>query len=255
MGNNDVEGDSRPPVATLTPDLKTDIELWLSADVAKRNGSLQRIVSRGASAATALVESMFRNTRETGRQAQLQNALREIGPAAFQPVAQALDRVPQVKNAQDCALLEDLTETLLALDPRRATPVALDQLGKLASVPIRNRVMAEHINNARLRLVVKLAAAGCQEAEDEVIAYLGDGSLLVPLAVLDVLEKSGDARALLPLLKLFPRQTAASEHSGRKIQEAFRAIVKREKAVPESPCFAGCEGAERDLMVRWLAKK
>lgn len=253
MGNSD--GDSRPAVATLTPDLKEDIELWLSADVARRNGSLDRIVSRGAAAASALVELMFQNAKETGRQIQIQTALREIGPAAFQTIADALNRVPAVRNARDCSILEDLTETILSLDARRAAPVALAQLEKLGAVPLRNRVMAEQINNARLRLVVKLAAAGCADAIEEVIAYLGDGSMLVPLAVLDVLEKSGNSSALLPLLRLFPRQNAASEHSGRQIQEAFRAIAKREKLTAESPCLTGCASSEMELALKWLSKK
>ena len=64
--------------------------MWLSHDMTKRNGSLTRIIALGATAARALVETMFHNARESLRQSQLQNALREIGPPAFQPVAQAL---------------------------------------------------------------------------------------------------------------------------------------------------------------------
>ncbi|KAF0246506.1 MAG: hypothetical protein FD180_611 [Planctomycetota bacterium] len=256
MGIPDSEPDSRPPAATLTPDLKTDIEMWLSHDVTKRNGSLVRIIALGATAARALVETMFLNARESLRQSQLQNALREIGPPAFQPVAQALGRIPAVKTTTDVALLEDLTELLLSLDGRRAAPVAVEQLAKLGAVPIGNRLMAEHINNARLRLVVKTAGTCCApEAVEEVLAYLGDGTTLVPLALIEVLEKCGDGRALVPLLRLFPRQNAASEHSGRQISEAFRAIVKREKLAIESEAFAGCGACEKELATRWLAKK
>ncbi len=256
MGNPDSEPDSRPSAATLTPDIKTDIEMWLSHDVTKRNGSLTRLVALGATAARALVDTMFLNARESLRQSQLQNALREIGPAAWQPVTQALARIPAIKSATDVALIEDLTELLISLDGRRAAPVAVEQLSKFASVPLRDRVMAECINNARLRLTVKTAGTCCApEAVDELLAYLGDGSTLVPLALIEVLEKCGDARALVPLLKLFPRQNAASEHSGRQVVEAFRAIVKREKLSMESPVFAGCGAAEKDLAAKWFAKK
>ncbi|MCC6740057.1 MAG: hypothetical protein IT452_13500 [Planctomycetia bacterium] len=256
MGNQDSEPDSRPPAATLTPDIKSDIEMWLSHDVTKRNGSLTRLVALGATAARALVDTMFLNARESLRQTQLQNALREIGPASFQPVVQALARVPSIRSTTDVALVEDLTELLLSIDGRRAAPIALEQLAKLSSVPIANRVMAEHIGNARLRLVVKTAGTCCApEAVEEVLAYLGDGTTLVPLALIEVLEKCGDARALVPLLRLFPRQNAASQHSGQQIAEAFRAIVKREKLAIESPAFAGCGPAEKDLAARWLAKK
>jgi hypothetical protein len=256
MGNPDSEPDSRPPAATLTPDLKSDIEMWLSHDVTKRNGSLTRLVSLGATAARALVETMFLNARESLRQSQLQNALREIGPSAFQPVTQALSRIPAIRSTTDVALVEDLTELLLSIDGRRGAPIAVEQIAKLSSVPIGNRVMAEHINNARVRLVVRTAATGCApEAVEDVLAYLGDGTTLVPLALIEVLEKCGDRRALLPLLRLFPRQHAASEHSGRQILEAFRAIVKREKLTVESEAFAGCGPAEKELAAKWLAKK
>lgn len=256
MGNPDSEPDSRPSAATLTPDLKTDIEMWLSHDVTKRNGSLTRLVALGATAARALVETMFLNARESLRQTQLQNALREIGAAAYQPVAQALSRIPSVKSATDVALVEDLTELLISLDGRRAAPVAVEQLSKFSAVPIGNRVLAECINNARLRLIVKTAGTCCApEAVEEVLAYLGDGSTLVPLALIEVLEKCGDGRALPSLLRLFPRQNAASEHSGRQVSEAFRAIVKRDKLTLESPAFAGCGPAERELAAKWMAKK
>lgn len=256
MGNPEREPDSRPSVATLTPDLKTDIEMWLSHDVAKRNGSLVRIVALGATAARALVETMLHNSREATRQSQLQNALREIGSPAFQPVVQALSRIPEVKTNTDVALVEDLTELLLSLDARRAAPVAMEQLAKLAAVPLGNRIMAEMINNARLRLVVKIAGAcASPEAVDEVLAYLGDGSTLVPLALIEVLEKCGDRRALEALVRLFPRQTAASEHSGRQIMEAFRAIVKRERVEIGSGAFEGCTAPEKELAAKWLLKK
>lgn len=250
MGNPESEPDSRP-AATLTPDLKTDIELWLSHDVTKRNGSLTRLVSLGATAARALVETMFHNAREATRQSQLQNALREIGHPAFQPVAQALSRIGAPKSTTEVALIEDLTELLLQIDGRRAAPVAVEQFSKLRPVPPGNKVLAESVNNARVRLVVKTAGTcASPEAVNEVLAYLGEGTTLVPLALIEVLEKCGDRRALVPLLRLFPRQNAASEHSGRQITEAFRAIVKREKLTPEA--FATCAAPEKELAIRWL---
>lgn len=256
MGNPEPEPHSSPAALTLTPDLKQDIETWLSQDVSRRNGSLSRILARGAAAAPALMDVMFRSADHELKKLQICNALREMGQSAIPHIAKALEKVQQVRSIADVAVIEDLTELLLQIDPRKTTALALQQLAKLNTVPLKNRPLAEAINNARVKMVLCIAEEGqSPEAVDEVTALLGDGSVLVPVALFEVLQKSGDRRALVPLLRLFPRQNAASEHSGREIAEAFRAIVKREKVTAESPCFAECGGPEREQLSRWLTKK
>ncbi len=227
--------------------LRDDLETRLSA--------LSELARAGKKGAEALSRRLVR-TNDPYAQDTLLAAIEEIQRPAFEPLLSVFARLGDPRSSQSFELIEDTARSLVYLGERKAIPAILEHLRRLKSMAERSREarIVERCHTTRLRLLLLLAEVGVSDGLPELLSLLKDGARRVPEVVVDALARIGDRRALLPLLRLHALEKRVSDWGARQVQNAFRAIARREHLGPNDPLFAGLAAAERETLDKWVPR-
>lgn len=204
----------------------------------------------GEKAAEVLVSALLRETGINEASEIITEALEEMGKNSVAVLINAFARIGEIRSARDVYLTEMLAETLWRIRDRRATPALIEQVAKFERTIKRNgnKNLVELCESAKSRLQLILIDMGVKEGVDELMTTLGDGRKRVREGVVEALEKVGDKRALVPLIRLHGIERNVSDWNVRQIKNAIREIIKRDKVAQEDALFAGINAEERDTL-------
>lgn len=236
-------------------DLDSMVDDLLRDDLETRLSAMSEIARHGRKGAEVLSRRLARTT-DPYVQDTLLAAIEEIRRPAFEPLLSIFARLGDPRSSQSFEMIEDTARSLVYLGDRKAIPAILEHLRRLKSLAERSHEarVVERCHTTRLRLLLLLAEVGVSDGLPELLSLLKDGTRRVPETVIDALARIGDRRALLPLLRLHALERRVSGWGARQIQNAFRAIARREHVGPNDPLFSSLTAAERETLDKWLPR-
>lgn len=236
-------------------DLNHLVNDLLGDDLEARLSAMSGLAQHGRKGAEVLAGCLAR-TSDPFAQDTLLAALEEIQRPAFEPLLSVFSRLGTPRSLQSFEQIENMARSLVYIGDRKAIPVILEHLHRLKSLAERSHEtrVVERCHTTCLKLVLLLAEVGVSDGLPELLSLLQDGTRRVPEAVIDALARIGDRRALLPLLRLHAIEKRVSDWGARQIQNAFRAIARKERLGPNDPLFAALPATERETLEKWLPK-
>jgi len=247
---------SEPPgrnsMATL--EIQKHIKDLTSSDYAVRDHSVTQLEKFGKPAAEALVNRLLTRGVSHDLLRSFEDAFEEIGRPCVDALMGGLDRVPEIRKAEDVYLIELFAETLGHLG--RGDAKIAEQLEKLNKRVRQNhaRLLTDTCIAAKVRIHVALAGIDSRRGLDDLLTMLGDGRRRLPDGLVAALERVGDKRALLPLTRLYTIEEAVTFSGALAIKGTLRDILRREKLGTKDRVFKEFNPEERaqfDKLVGW----
>jgi HEAT repeat protein len=226
-----------------------------STDFRLRAESMTELEKLGEPAARAIVSNLLRNPSSHENLSSYSDALEEIGKPSVNVIVHALSDLREVRRPDQAHLIQNLVETLARIGGRRSSRTIVDQLGKLDRAIHRNHnvVLVDCCEAAKVRIHRLLADLGVSDGVDDLIAMLGDGRRRVRAGLVEALERLGDRRALVPLLRLYRREEDVSYSGALTIKGAIREIARRGRVAVED--LKGLTAEERATLEKILPRK
>lgn len=243
-------------VATAQEEIRRHIKDLLSDDFHVRSESVTGLEKYGEDAAQALVGALMNKSLPAQAVSTISEALEGIGKRSILPLVGAMNHLADLRTPEEAFLLECIIETVGRIRDRRAVPALLEQFAKLNRAIRRNgnRVLVDACESARVRIHLILSELGERSALDDLLAMLGDGRGRVRDGIVRAVAKSGDRRALLPLLRLHEIESPVSYAGAHDIREALRDIFRRERLSPDDAMFQNLKTDERAAIDRTFQK-
>lgn len=252
QGRAESSGDKEPPDSktAVKEEIERSINDLLSDNSTSRADTISKLEKYGEDAVSLLVNTLLKKSDISDTREPVTTALEEIGKPSVNILIHALGKIGEVKNARDVYLIEAITETLWHIQDRRAATALAEQVGKL------NKAVKERPDEslkdlcvaAKARLHFMLSEMGVKDELEDLLAMLGDGRKRVREGVVEALEKIGDKRALVALIRLHEGERTISDWNARLIKNTVREIVKRGKVAIDDEVFTGLEGQEKETL-------
>lgn len=184
----------------------------------------------------------------------LTEALAEIGRPPLEVVLHAFSHIVLIRRVEDVSLLEHFLELLSGQCDRRAAQILVDQLAKLNAGLQRGHPaqLAHRCEDAKVRIHRILLALGEKGAVDDLLQMLGDGRRRVRDGVVEMIARTGDRRALVPLVRLCHLEEAASGSGAAPVREALVEIARRGQVTSDDKHFKDLTAPERAVLKRAL---
>jgi HEAT repeat protein len=242
-------------IAAETEILKHIEELY-SEDFAVRAESIHELEKFGKPAAEAIVTSLLRKSPQLSSLISFSEALEQIGKPSEEVLVHALGHITEVRSPGEVYVLQSFVETLGRLGDKRVAPLLAQQLDKLNRAINRNhnKPLVEACTAVRVRIQLILSDLGSREGLSDLLAMLGDGRRRVRDGVVESLGAIGDARALVPLIRLYAVEDDVSFANAEDIRDAFREIMRRERIAPDDKIFRDLNAQERATLEKLLPK-
>lgn len=246
-------GKSGETAVGVVEEIKKHIRDLLTEDGLTKEDSLSYLGKHGKEAAPILVDLMVSKSSQPFVLDPIAHALQEIGKPSIGALIHALSHL-EIRREEDLYLLDSMVNTLWRLHDRRAAVSLLLQVNRLNKIIKRHphKGFADLCEASKVRIHVVLSDLGISAGRDDLLDMLGDGRRRVRDGVVDALEKIGDRKALLPLLRLHELEVAVSDWSARNVRNIFREIARREKVTSEDRLFRNLAASERDTLERFL---
>jgi HEAT repeat protein len=227
-----------------------------SEDFATRAESITELEKFGKAAAQAIVAALVKKSPPLNALLPFTEALAEIGKPAVPVLVHALSSIEDVRTPEEVHVLEGFVETLGRVGDRRSADVLARQLDTLNRAIARNhnKALVEACTAAKTRIQVILCEMGSRAGLGELLGMLGDGRRRVREGVVESLGRVGDARALVPLIRLYAIEDDVSLANAEDIRDALREIMKRERVGPGDAAFASLTAEERATFDKLLPK-
>jgi len=231
-------------------EIQKHIQHLLSDDFHVRAESTEQLEHYGKDAASAIVDTLFRKSAQPHAVSSLTEALEEIGKPSVTVLIHALDHVVEVRRPQHAYLLENLIDTLGRIGDRRAATPLARQLRKLNDAIARNHhhVLVDICEATKVRIHCILAELDDRSGYRDLLRMLGDGRRRVRDGVVQALEKVGDRRALVPLVRLYMIEDDVSLSGAAAIRRTIREIFRRAKVDENDGAFRELTPAERAML-------
>lgn len=236
-------------------EIRKHVKLLLSDDYVERTDSISFLKQQGASAARATVELLTSRTLQPNAISTISSALEEIGKSAVEPLLDAIENFQELNTPETALLLETLIVTLGRIGDRKAAPVLQKQLPKINRAIQRNgnNRLVDTCEGARVRIHRILGKMGERGAADDLVKIMGDGRRRVRDGVIQTLQRIGDRRVVVPLLRLHQIEEGVTSAGAQLIRETVRDIMRRENLKPED--FPKLSDAERSTLLQVTRKK
>jgi hypothetical protein len=149
-----------------------------------------------------------------------------------------------------------LAETIGRIGNRRLETSIAGQLEKLNRRIKANhhRLLTDVCVAAKVRIHTTLAGIDSTLGLDDLLSMFGDGRHRVADGLVAALEKIGDRRALVPLVRLHAIEEAVTFSGALQIKATIREIVRREKLTSKDRSLKDLNPEERaalDKLVGW----
>ncbi len=246
--------------AVLAPanreEIQKHVKDLLSDDYTVRAAAVAALEKYGAEAAEALVKSLLENPDHPHALANFSDALAEIGKPSGNVLLKALEHIPAPRRPEDVYLLESIVDLLGRQLDRRAAGPLLEQIRRLGEAIKKNtdRQFAHCCESAKLLVHRVLLDLGERGGLEDLLETLGDGRKRVRDGVVAALNRVGDRRALVPLVRLYDIEEHVSYSGAQFIKEAIREISRREHVTPDDRLFKDLVPPERAALDRVFPK-
>lgn len=237
----------------VVEEIKKHIKDLLAEDGSTKDACLTYLEKHGKEAAPILVGLMVSKSSRPEMLDPIEHALQEIGRPAVSALIQVLGHL-EIHREEDLYLLDSIVDTLWRLHDRRAAVSLLLQVNRLNKIIKRNhdKAFMDLCEASKVRIHVVLSDLGISAGREDLLDMLGDGRKRVRDGVVDALEKLGDRKALIPLLRLHELELHASDWSARNVKNIFREIARRERITTEDRMFRGLTPVERETLDKFM---
>jgi len=259
MGDADSQK-SEPPgsrlPAAITLEIRRHIRDLTSESFEVRSESVSCLEKFGERGAEALVETLLKKPLRLDFLRGFEEAFEEIGKPCARVLLGGLTRIREIRRAEDVYLIELFVEALGNLGERRALPAVAAQLGKLNRRIRSNhhRLLTDICMAAKVRIHAVLARLDSRAGLEDLLSMIGDGRHRVPDGVVAALERVGDRRALVPLVRLHAIEERVTYSGAQLVRTTFREIMRRERVVAADRVFKDLNGEERLLLEKLLPR-
>jgi len=239
-----------------TPELRRHIRDLTSENFEVRSESITGLEKFGARGAEALVETLLTKPMRHEFLRGFEEAFEEIGKPCFGVLVRGLSEIREIRRAEDVYLIELFVESLGNFGERRVAPTVAAQLGKL-NRRIRDnhhRLLTNICTAAKVRIHAVLGNLDSRAGLDDLLAMLGDGRHRVPDGLVAAIERIGDRRALVPLVRLFMIEESVTFSGAQLIKTTIREIMRRERTGPKDKVFRDLNPEERALLEKLLPR-
>lgn len=251
---------SEPPGSrSATPaalEIRRHIRDLTSENFEIRSESVSGLEKFGERGAEALVETLLKKPLRHDFLRGFEEAFEEIGKPCARVLLGGLTRIREIRRAEDVYLVELFVEALGNLGERRAVPAVAAQLGKLNRRIRSNhhRLLTDVCVAAKVRIHAVLVRLDSRAGLDDLLSMIGDGRHRVPDGVVAALERIGDRRALVPLIRLHAIEERVTFSGAQLVRTTFREIMRRERIAPNDRVFKDLNGEERILLEKLLPR-
>lgn len=228
-------------------EIQKHVQDLYSEDFAVRAESITELEKFGKAAAQAIVGALVKKSPPLNALLPFTEALAEIGKPAVPVLVHALETIGDVRTPEEVFVLESFVETLGRIADRRSADVLAKQVETLNRAIARNhnKPLVEACTAAKRRIQVILCELGSRAGLGELLEMLGDGRRRVRDGVVESLGRVGDARALVPLIRLYAIEDDVSLALAEDVRDALREIMKRERIAPDHAAFSALTPEER----------
>ncbi len=181
-------------------------------------------------------------------------ALAEIGRPSLDVVLHAFSHIALIRREEDVSLVEHFLDLLAGQCDRRAAQTLIDQLAKLNAALQRGHPaqLVHRCEAAKVRIHRILLGLGEKAGVDDLLQMLGDGRKRVRDGVVETVARSGDRRALVPLVRLCLLEESVSGAGLRAAREALVEVARRAQAASDDKLFRDLAAPEQAALARAL---
>ena len=181
-------------------------------------------------------------------------ALAVIGRPSLDVVLHAFSHIALIRREEDVSLIEHFLDLLTGQCDRRAVQMLIDQLAKLNAALQRGHPaqLIHRCEAVKVRIHRILLRLGEKAGVDDLLQMLGDGRKRVRDGVVETVARSGDRRALVPLIRLCHLEEAASGAGARFVREAFVEVARRGQVTSDDKLFKDLTAPEQAVLERAL---
>ncbi|MBI4565503.1 MAG: hypothetical protein HY716_12485 [Planctomycetes bacterium] len=240
--------------SAVVVEIRKHIKDLTSEDYAVRSESASGLEKFGQRGAEVLAETLLTKPMPHQFLRSFEEALEEIGKPCLPAVLRGLSQIREIRKREDVYLIELFVEVLSNVGDRRVATIVAAQLGKLNRRIKHNhdRLLTDVCVAAKVRLHGVLAGLDSAAGLDDLLGMLGDGRRRVPDGLVAAVEKVGDRRALVPLIRLYRIEEVVTFSGAQLIKTTIREIMRRERITAKDRVFKDLNPEERAVLEKLL---
>ena len=208
----------------------------------------------GEGAAILLTTPASADSAETAPAVPLAEVLAEIGRPPLDVVLHAFSHIVLIRREEDVSLIEHFLDLLAGQCDRRSVQTLVDQLAKLNAVLQRGHPvqLIHRCEAVKVRIHRLLLGLGEKAGVDDLLQMLGDGRKRVREGVVETVARSGDRRALVPLIRLCHLEESISGPLAPVVRKAVADVARRSHVASDDKIFKDLTASEQAALERAL---